>query len=74
MLRQTILCHADASLTTFTWHPAKARPMFNASESAHTCVVWERLMGSLSERVVSEEEILRLVNPLMKGGGEKGEG
>ena len=27
-------------------------------------------MGSLSERVVSEEEIMRLVNPLMKGGRE----
>lgn len=38
--------------------------MFNASESIHTCVVWDKLMESLADRVVSDEEILRLDNPL----------
>lgn len=66
MLRQSAVCHADASLTTFKWHPAKTRPMFNASESVHTCVDWEMLMDSVRDRVVSEGEILRLKNPLMR--------
>lgn len=43
--------------------------MFNASESVHTCVDWELLMDSVKDRVVDEEEILRLQNPLMGGGG-----
>lgn len=66
MLRQSVLCHSDASLTTFKWHPAKSRPMFNASESVHTCVDWGRLMASVRDRVVDEGEILRLRNPLMQ--------
>ncbi|KAL8827046.1 MAG: hypothetical protein Q9191_003430 [Dirinaria sp. TL-2023a] len=65
MLRQSAVCHADASLTTFVWHPEKTRPMFNASESVHRCVDWELLMDSVKDRVVDEEEILRLKNPLM---------
>ena len=39
--------------------------MFNASESIHTCVAWDRFIGSLADRVVSDEEILRLDNPLI---------
>ena len=65
MLRQSAVCHADASLTTFKWHTAKTRPMFNASESVHSCVDWDTLMTSVADRVVGEEEILRLDNPLM---------
>ena len=38
--------------------------MFNASESIHTCVAWDRLMESMADRVVSDEEILRVDNPL----------
>ena len=64
MLRQSAMCHADASLTTFKWHPGKSRPMFNASESVHVCVDWKLLMKSMEERVVDEAEILRLQNPL----------
>lgn len=65
MLRQSALCHADTSLTTFKWHPRKMRPMFNASESIHTCVDWDVLMESAVGRVVEEDEILRLKNPLI---------
>ncbi len=39
--------------------------MFNASESVHTCVDWSVLMESTEGRVVEEEEIRRLKNPLM---------
>ena len=65
MLRQSAVCHADASLTTFKWHPTKLRPMFNASEAMHECVDWSALMLSTASRVVEEEEILRLNNPYM---------
>lgn len=41
--------------------------MFNASESVHNCVDWDTLMKSVADRVVQEEEILRLDNPLMNG-------
>ena len=64
MLRQAAVCHADSSLTTFKWDTKKARPMFNASESIHTCVDWDTLMGSIKDRVVEETEIARLENPL----------
>ena len=64
MLRQSAVCHADASLTTFEWHPLKSEPMFNASESIHTCVDWDVLMDSAKGRVVEEDEILRLKNPI----------
>ncbi|KAL8654752.1 MAG: hypothetical protein Q9226_003316 [Calogaya cf. arnoldii] len=64
MLRQSAVCHADASLTTFEWSPERSRPMFNASESLHMCVDWELLMESIENRVVHEAEILRLQNPL----------
>lgn len=39
--------------------------MFNASESIHTCVDWDVLMESAAGRVVEEDEILRLKNPLI---------
>lgn len=39
--------------------------MFNASESVQECVDWNVLMGSIASRVVGEDEILRLDNPLM---------
>ncbi|KAF2233440.1 hypothetical protein EV356DRAFT_533666 [Viridothelium virens] len=65
MLRQSSVCHADTSLTTFKWHPQKTRPMFNASESVHKCVNWDVLMASAAGRVVEEDEILQLQNPLM---------
>jgi len=41
--------------------------MFNASESVHQCVDWEILMKSMVSRVVGEDEILRLDNPLLAG-------
>lgn len=71
MLRQSAVCHADASLTTFTWHPQKTRPMFNATESIHRCIDWDALMASAKDRVVTEEEILRLDNPILAANGRR---
>ncbi|KAL8821625.1 MAG: hypothetical protein Q9223_000368 [Gallowayella weberi] len=67
MLRQSAVCHADASLTTFAWTAEKSRPMFNASESVHMCVDWEMLMKSVEDRVVDRAEIMRLQNPFSHG-------
>lgn len=39
--------------------------MFNASTSVHACVDWDVLMQSAADRVVKEDEILRLKNPLI---------
>ncbi len=39
--------------------------MFNASESIHSCVDWGLLMESAADRVVKEDELLRLKNPLV---------
>ena len=66
MLRQSAVCHADLSLTTFVWDRAKAKPMFDARESVHVCTDWDALTSSLSSRHVTDEEIGRLVNPLMQ--------
>ncbi|CAO1605803.1 hypothetical protein XANCAGTX0491_009309 [Xanthoria calcicola] len=63
-LRQSALCRPDLSLTTFKWDPQKTRPMFNASESSHTCVNWDILIESMAARRVTENEILSLKNPL----------
>ena len=65
MLRQAAVCHADVSLTTFVWNDTKEKPMFDASEKWHTCVDWEELMASTAERVVSDQEMARLKNPMM---------
>ncbi|KAI4157958.1 MAG: hypothetical protein LQ342_007884 [Letrouitia transgressa] len=63
-LRQSSLCKPDNSLVSFKWDPAETRPMFNATESEHTCVNWDTLVNSMSSRRVTEEEIRRLKNPL----------
>lgn len=66
MLRQAAICHSDLSLTTFRWDKAKAKPMFDASESVHECIDWEALVSSISYRHVEDDEIGRLINPLQQ--------
>lgn len=65
MLRQAALCHADLSLTTFKWTATTPKPMFDARPSSHFCVDWEALIKTIKHRVVSTDEIKRLVNPLI---------
>lgn len=40
--------------------------MFNVSESMHTCVDWKQFMETTMNRVVSEEEMGGLQNPLLQ--------
>ena len=55
----------DMSLAMFVWNHQEAKPMFNATESQGMCVDWETVMSSAARRVVSNEEIKRLVSPLL---------
>ncbi|PVH94787.1 hypothetical protein DM02DRAFT_538705, partial [Periconia macrospinosa] len=65
LLRQEAMCQPDTSLTSFLWHPTTNLPMFNVSESTHTCADWDAFMETTKSRVVSEEEMKRLKNPLL---------
>ena len=65
LLRQASICRPDTSLTTFIWHESTGLPMFNVSESVHTCVDWDAFMEMEKKRIVSEEEMDRLKNPLL---------
>ncbi|KAH5240235.1 hypothetical protein HBI71_219830 [Parastagonospora nodorum] len=65
LLRQSAVCRPDTSLTTFIWHPSTALPMFNVSESVHTCVNWDAFMEESRYRVIDRMELDRLKNPLL---------
>lgn len=65
LLRQSSVCRPDTSLTTFIWDRSTNLPMFNVSESVHTCVDWDAFMDREQRRVVKEEEMDRLKNPLL---------
>ncbi|KAF2791434.1 hypothetical protein K505DRAFT_248974, partial [Melanomma pulvis-pyrius CBS 109.77] len=67
LLRQASICQPDTSLTTFVWHPTTNLPMFNVSESVHTCVDWDAFLETTKDRVVSDTEMERLKNPLLEG-------
>jgi hypothetical protein len=69
LLRQEAMCRPDTSLTSFIWHPTTNLPMFNVTESSHTCVDWDAFMETTKSRVVSEEEMKKLENPLLEGHG-----
>ena len=68
MLRQSALCHGDGSLTTFKWSPSASKPMLDLTRPAHTCVNWNSLTASVENRVVKQEEIDRMTNPLFSDG------
>ena len=64
MLRQSLMCNPDTSLTTFTWSHTQAKPVLDVRRFERQCVDWEAFMDSVTPRVVSKEEVERLVNPL----------
>ena len=61
------MCHGDTTLTTFGW-AEQARPMLNTRPVRHVCVDWERMMESVQSRIISREEVARLVNPKLHEG------
>jgi len=64
MLRQVVMCRPDTSLTTFLWVASQDKPILNIDPLEHDCVDWDLMVESLSDRVVSLEEINALKNPL----------
>jgi hypothetical protein len=66
ILRLASMCQSDLSFTTFKWHPNKTKPMFDPIEPVHHCIDWNALIESTADRVVSDEEMMRMENPLMR--------
>ncbi|TGO67405.1 hypothetical protein BELL_0894g00010 [Botrytis elliptica] len=65
MLRATVMCRPDlATLTTFIWREGLKGPLLAPERPFRQCVDWNVLMGSIRNRVVGEEELGRLKNPL----------
>ena len=67
MLRQSALCHADGSLTTFKWSSTAAKPMLDLTRPVHKCVNWNTLTDSLQDRIVGQEEMDLMTNPDFHG-------
>ena len=63
LLRQSVMCNPDTTLTTFSWSAHKPRPVLNIGGFERRCVDWEAFMGSVLHRVVSSGEVDGLVNP-----------
>ncbi|KAH8726596.1 hypothetical protein GQ44DRAFT_705204 [Phaeosphaeriaceae sp. PMI808] len=63
MLRQSALCHADGSLTTFKWSPSATKPMLDLTRPAHKCVNWNTLTESLQDRFVGQDEMDHMTKP-----------
>lgn len=67
LLRSAALCRGDTTLTTFGWTDETERPMLNTRLIPRQCVDWEALMNSVKHRVVPQEEVAALKNPLLVG-------
>ena len=65
------MCHADTSaLATFKWDKTD-KPMLDTRRVPHRCVDWEEMLSSHKDRMVSHEEVARMVNPgLVDAGAE----
>ncbi|KAM3066193.1 hypothetical protein ACMFMG_012153 [Clarireedia jacksonii] len=66
ILRSAAMCHGDTTLTTFGWLDQE-KPMLNTRPIQHKCVDWDLLMRSVKDRLVGQEEIAALKNPLLQG-------
>jgi hypothetical protein len=65
LLRESIMCRGDTeSLTTFVWNEKWPKPLLSPQRPMHTCMDWDILVGSLERRVVGEDEMKRLKNPM----------
>ena len=61
------MCHADTSLMTFRWDESEPRPMLQLQGPEHLCSDWDELMLKMKPRVLSSEEMKRLLNPVFVG-------
>lgn len=65
LIRNSLMCTPDTSLTTFTWVPGTSQPTLDTKPFEKICVDWEAFMESVVPRVVTFEEIHGLANPLL---------
>lgn len=64
-LRNLAMCRSDTeSMTTFVWRQGQVKPLLSPERPLRRCVDWDRLVGSLKHRVVSEGEMSMMRNPL----------
>lgn len=69
-LRSSALCRADTeALAVFRWDERSPKPVFEAKRGTHRCVNWDSLMASsYPSRVVTKQELDRMINPFLEGG------
>ncbi len=70
MLRQSIICHADPSLSTFEYLPGHPPTLTAIAKGHHQCVQWEPLMEWVRERHVPIFEEGVLMGAEETGGAE----
>ena len=58
------MCKADTSIRTFKWDKDPSRPMLKLEGPPHDCVNWDELASTMESRVVAEEEMDELMNPI----------
>ena len=63
LIRQSIMCNPDTSLTTFEWLSSSPKPVLRIDPYERKCVDWEAFMKGILPRVVSSREVDGLVNP-----------
>jgi len=70
MLRESIICHADPSLSTFKYLPGHPPTLTAIAKGHHQCVQWEPLMEWVRERHVPIFEEGVLMGAEETGGAE----
>ena len=63
MLRVSIMCKGDPSLSTFQWLPGNSSHLTAVAHGHHQCVDWDRLMTWVRNRAVPIFEPGVLVEP-----------
>jgi len=59
------MCRPDLeTLTTFKWRAGLSGPLLRPERPLRSCVDWDMLIESLEDRVVGDEEMEELENPL----------
>lgn len=65
LLRASAMCRPDLeTLTTFQWREGMLKPLLSPERPLRRCVDWDILMESLGDRVIGDEELAELENPL----------
>ena len=58
------MCKFDTAIVTFEWQANETKPMLRLQGPEHECVDWDSLKAATAARIVDDEEMERLVNPM----------